>query len=106
MKIQVVMSEDSERLDRLEQHFKVYKKDVADIKDKVNEIRILLGGSALNGNKGFVRLMELNEDKIKTLENELINVKNDVDSAKFWGKGLAGVLFVTVGIALKKLFHL
>jgi hypothetical protein len=100
------MSEDSQRLDRLEEHFKFYKRDVSEIKDSVKEIKILLGGSALNGNKGFVRLMELNEDKIRFLETELMNVKNDIDGAKFWGKGLAGVIFVTIGIAFKKLFNL
>ena len=49
------MSEDSERLDRLEHHFRLYKQDMADIKDSVKEIKILLGGSALNGNKGVVK---------------------------------------------------
>jgi hypothetical protein len=50
--------------------------------------------------------MELNEDKIRFLETELMNVKNDIDGAKFWGKGLAGVIFITIGIAFKKLFNL
>jgi hypothetical protein len=74
---------------------------------KVRDKEVVLGFvSALNGNKGFVRLMELNEDKIRFLETELMNVQNDIDGAKFWGKGLAGVIFVTIGIAFKKLFNL
>ena len=98
--------EDSERLDRLEQHFKVYKQDVADIKDSVKEIRILLGGSALNNNKGFIRLMELNEDKVRHLENELHDLRNDMENAKFWGKGFTGVAFITLGLIIKKIFSL
>ena len=34
------MSEDSERLDRLEHHFRLYKQDMLDIKDSVKEIKI------------------------------------------------------------------
>jgi hypothetical protein len=100
------MSEDSERLDRLEQHFSLYKQDMADIKDSVKEIKILLGGSALNGNKGFVRLMELNEEKIDNMEVELAKLKNDFETAKFWGRGATGVAFVTLGLVIKKILSL
>jgi len=100
------MSEDSERLDRLEQHFRLYKQDMADIKDSVKEIKILLGGSALNGNKGFVRLMELNEEKIEAMEVELAKIKHDFETAKFWGRGATGVAFVTLGLIIKKILSL
>ena len=100
------MSEDSERLDRLEQHFSLYKQDMADIKDSVKEIKILLGGSALNGNKGFVRLMELNEEKIEAMEVELAKIKHDFETAKFWGRGATGVAFVTLGLVIKKILSL
>lgn len=100
------MNEDSERLDRLENHFKVYKTDVEDIKNSVREIRILLGGSALNNHKGFIRLMELNEDKVKQLEGELQDLRSNMDAIKFWGKGLAGAFFVIIGLILKKILSL
>lgn len=100
------MSEDSERLDRLEHHFKVYKQDVEDIKNSVKEIRILLGGSALNNHKGFIRLMELNEDKVRQLEGDLHDMRNDIENAKFWGKGFTGIAFVTIGLILKKILSL
>lgn len=100
------MKEDSERLDRLEEHFKLYKLDLNDIKDSVHEIRILLGGSALNGHKGFVNLMELNGEKIEAMEHELAKMKNDFETAKFWGKGATGVAFVTLGLTIKKLLSL
>jgi hypothetical protein len=100
------MSEDSERLDRLEHHFRLYKQDMADIKDSVKEIKILLGGSALNGNKGFVRLMELNEEKIDNMEVEIAKIKNDFETAKFWGRGATGVAFVTLGLIIKKILSL
>ncbi len=97
------MSEDSERLDRLEHHIRLYKQDVEDIKDSVKEIKMLLGGSALNGNKGFVYLMNLNEKKIEAIELELNKIKNDFETAKFWGRGATGVAFVTLGLIIKKI---
>ena len=100
------MSEDSERLDRLEHHFRLNKQDVADIKDSVKEIKILLGGSALNGNKGFVKLMELNEEKKDAIEVELTKIKNEFEIAKFWGRGATGVVFVTLGLIIKKILSL
>lgn len=106
MRIQAAMSEDSERLDRLENHFKVYKNDMKDVKDELKEVRILLGGTELNGRKGFVRVMELVEDKVDRLEMQLQLMENDMDNVKFWGKGIAGVIFITIGIAFKKLFNL
>ena len=58
------------RMERMEQHFRIYKEDVAQIKDSVKEIRLLLGGSELNGNKGFIKLMETIVDKVDCFENE------------------------------------
>ena len=96
----------TERLDRLENHFKVYKTDVSDIKDELKEVRMLLGGSTLNCNKGFIRLMEAVETKVDKLEVDIQEIKHDVSSAKFWGRGATGVAFVTIGLMIKKLLEL
>lgn len=100
------MSEVTERLDRLENHFKVYKTDMQDVKDGLKEVRILLGGTELNGRKGFVKVMELVEEKVDKLEKDNEAIKKDLDSIKFWGRGASGVAFVTIGLMLKKLFSL
>ena len=100
------MSEVTERLDRLENHFKVYKTDMQDVKDGLKEVRILLGGTELNGRKGFVKVMELVEEKVDKLEKDNELIKKDLESIKFWGRGSAGVVFVTIGLMLKKLFSL
>ena len=97
---------DSQRLDRLENHFKVYKSDVGDIKDELKEVRILLGGSALNGNKGFIRLIETVEEKVDRLDKELQDTRHDIKNAKFWGRGATGVAFVIIGLMAKKLLNL
>lgn len=90
-----------QRLDRLEHHFSVYKKDMSDVKDSLKEVRILLGGSSLNNNKGFIMLMERVESKVDTMEVELIELKKDMDTTKFWGRGIAGVLFASILIIIK-----
>lgn len=100
------MSEVTERLDRLENHFKVYKTDMVDVKDSLKEVKILLGGSQLNGHKGFIKLMEAVEEKVDKLEKDNESIKKDLDNIKFWGRGASGVAFVTIGLVLKKIFSL
>lgn len=100
------MSEVTERLDRLENHFKVYKTDMQDVKDGLKEVRILLGGTELNGRKGFVKVMELVEEKVDKLEKDNEAIKKDLESIKFWGRGASSVAFVTIGLMLKKIFAL
>lgn len=81
-----------ERLGRLENHFKVYKVDVSDIKDSVTEIRILLGGTELNGKKGFVYLMETIEQKVNKLEKDLDDAKHTIRNAKGWGQTITALI--------------
>jgi hypothetical protein len=91
---------------RLRSHFEVYKTDVSDVRDGIKEIKILLGGTALNGHKGFIKLMEAVEEKVDKIDKENELIKKDLDSIKFWGRGASGVAFVTLGLVVKKLFSL
>lgn len=84
------------RLDKLENHFSVYKKDMSDVKDSLKEVRILLGGSPLNNNRGFIMLMEHVEKKVDMLELDLKDIKKDMENVKFWGRGAAGFLFAAL----------
>jgi hypothetical protein len=67
-----------------------------DFKDSLKEVRILLGGSALNGNKGFIKLMETIEEKVDANQIQLKDMQKDIDSVKFWGRGASGLLFASV----------
>lgn len=93
------------RLDRLENHFKVYKNDMTDVKDSLKEVRTLLGGSELNGKKGFIYLMETIEKKVDAIELEVEKNKNDIQQGNFWGRGLAGVIFVSIGLIVKRIME-
>lgn len=89
-----------ERIDRLENHFKVYKTDMVDVKDSLKEVRLLLGGSSLNNNKGFIMLMESVEKKVDTLEIDIKKLEKDMESTKFWGRSAAGFLFAFILILI------
>lgn len=92
---------ENERLDRLEQHFRLYKEDLKDLNKNVDEMRILLGGSALNGNKGFLRLLDIVEEKMDAIEKQTAANTKDISHVKFYGRGSAGVLFaVIVGVLM------
>jgi len=81
---------------RLRNHFEVYKTDMVDVKDSLKEIRLLLGGSPLNNNKGFIRLIESVEEKVDAIEEQVTKIQKDLDNVKFWGRGAAGILFTFV----------
>lgn len=92
------------RLERLENHFKTYKTDVSDIKDSVKEIRMLLGGTALNGNKGFVNLMQTIEERVDALEKKIDSNTKDIDNTKFWGRFASVILGSSIALIIKTLF--
>jgi hypothetical protein len=85
-----------EKINRLDNHFKVYKQDMQDVKDSLKEVRSLLGGSTLNGNKGFIYLMETVEEKADTMQTKIELMQKDIDSIKFWGRGASGLLFASI----------
>jgi chaperonin cofactor prefoldin len=85
-----------EKINRLDNHFKVYKQDMQDVKDSLKEVRSLLGGSTLNGNKGFIHLMETVEEKADTMQTKIELMQKDIDSIKFWGRGASGLLFASI----------
>jgi len=97
--------EDSERLDRLENHFKIYKSDVEDIKTSVREIRLLLGGSELNGHRGFVKLMEVVENKVSVMESQIVELVKENNTTKFWGRTAVTTLLLLIGVIIRKIFY-
>jgi len=72
--------EENERLDRLEQHFRLYKEDLKDIGNSLKEVRLLLGGSELNGNKGFIRLVEAVDEKVDIIEKQTAKNTKDLET--------------------------
>jgi len=77
-----------EKVDRLENHFKVYKTDMVDVKEVTKDIRNLLTGTELNGKKGVIHLLETLEAKVDKLEAKQLLIDDNMDNVKFVAKGL------------------
>jgi len=77
-----------DKVDRLENHFKVYKSDMTDVKEVTRDIRNLLTGTELTGKKGVVHLLEQLESKVDKLEEKQILIDENMANVKFVAKGV------------------
>ena len=77
-----------EKVDRLENHFKVYKSDLTDVKEVARDIRNLLTGTELTGKKGVIHVLEALETKVDRLEEKQILIDENMANVKFVAKGL------------------
>jgi DNA-directed RNA polymerase sigma subunit (sigma70/sigma32) len=77
-----------EKVDRLENHFKVYKSDLTDVKEVTRDIRNLLTGTELTGKKGVVHLLERLESKVDDLEAKQMLIDDNMNNVKFVAKGV------------------
>lgn len=64
------MSIIEEKIDRLESHFKEFKKDSIIDRELLKDVRNALIGSDLNGNKGIVNLLDEVDSRLKKLEQQ------------------------------------
>jgi hypothetical protein len=87
---------ENEKIDRLENHFKIYKEDMSDVVNSVNNIEIALIGSALTGNKGMVHLLDDIKNRVKDLEDKQLLARELSDSIKWFQRGAFGVLFAYI----------
>ena len=77
-----------EKVDRLENHFRVYKKDMVDVKEVTKDIRNLLTGTDLNGHKGVVHILDKLEQKVDDLEAKQMLIEDNMNNVRFVAKGL------------------
>lgn len=82
--------------ERRESHYKTLFNAFESLKAGQSDIIHLLGGSPLNGNKGMVHLIEKIESKVDILEADLIKYKEQMETAKAWGRGGMGLIFAIV----------
>lgn len=81
-----------EKVDRLEQHFKVYKSDLTDVKEVTRDIRNLLTGTELTGKKGILHILEALENKVDTLEEKQLLINENMQNVKYVAKGLISAI--------------
>jgi hypothetical protein len=61
-----------EKVDRLENHFKIYKSDMQDVKGILKSVETCLIGSNLNGHKGITHLLDDIDVRVKDIEKKQI----------------------------------
>jgi len=82
-----------EKIDRLENHFRVYKADMVDVKEILKDVKVSLIGSNLNGNKGMVHLLDEIDIRVQKLENKQILDNDKLETLKWFQRGLIGIIF-------------
>jgi hypothetical protein len=93
---------ENEKIDRLENHFKVYKSDMVDVINSVNNIENALIGSSLNGNKGIVHLLDDIKNRVKDLEDKQLLTDDFSNNLKWFHRGLVGMLFAYITYLITK----
>jgi len=85
------------KVERLENHFQVYKNDMNDVKDGMKDLRTAIIGNDVNGNKGFLHLINKIDEKVDAMESKQILLEKDVNNAKYVARtfwvGVVGFIF-------------
>jgi hypothetical protein len=84
---------EAQRIDRLDNHFSLYKDDMVEVRTILKDVQISLIGSNLNGNKGIVHLLDDIEKRVKTMEERQILADDFFGKLKWFQRGLIGIIF-------------
>ena len=82
----------NEKIDKLQNHFTVYKSDISDLKDVVKQLTSALVGSNYNGNKGVIHLVDAVEKRLDRLEKQQPLNDETIKQVKFG----VGVVFTAL----------
>lgn len=81
-----------EKVDRLENHFKVYKSDMGDVKETLKDIRTSMLGTELNGNQGFITLLAEIKKEVQAMKDKQILLEDNMNNVKFVSRGIITAL--------------
>lgn len=73
----------NEKIDKLQNHFTIYKTDISDLKENVKGLTSAIIGSDFNGNKGLVQYIELQNKKIEELEHNQNKYEDNIRHIKY-----------------------
>jgi|SRR5690349_9511859 len=76
------------KVDRLDHHFQTYKKDMEYVKDEMKDIKTAIIGNNVNGNKGFLHLVNELDKKVEKIEQKNILLEENMRNVKFISRGL------------------
>jgi len=86
---------------RRDAHYKRLNIKIDDLTDSNKQLLLLLGGTALNGNKGFISLLDDIDKRLKLVEIQSENNDRDLSQVVWWGKL---VCLPIIGLLIKALF--
>jgi hypothetical protein len=89
------------RLDRLEEHQKLFKNKLDDVADDVRDIKTAIMGSPLTSDEGLSSKMKRVERDVKDLEDFKTEVNTYVKQFKY----MLGVIFVALVTMITKIFN-
>jgi hypothetical protein len=89
------------RLDRLEEHQKLFKNKLDDVADNVRDIKTAIMGSPLTSDEGLAGKMKRVERDVKDLEDFKTEVNTYVRQFKY----MLGVIFVALVTMITKIFN-
>lgn len=75
------------KVDRLEHHFKVYKDDMVDVKDSIKDLKNAIVGNSINGNKGFLHLINEIDKKVDDMQAKNILLEENMKNVKYISRG-------------------
>ncbi len=84
--------EESERLDRIEQHLRSLKLNDEKQGDLLIDIKNTLIGSHLNGNKGLVNLVGELDSRLKTVEQKQALADEKLSTIKWTSRTIGGAI--------------
>ena len=87
------MSLESERLDRMEQHLKLLKKDTENQNKTLDSIESAFVGNVYNGNKGLTHVVHEIDTRVKNLEDDYSVTKENMRQLRLFAGALGGLLF-------------
>jgi chaperonin cofactor prefoldin len=73
----------NEKIDKLQNHFTVYKTDITDLKETVKGLTSAIIGSQFNGHKGLLQYIDLQNQKIEALEKNQTRYEDNIKHIKY-----------------------
>jgi len=88
---------------RREDHYKKLSTSLNDLNESQKQLLILLGGTALNGNKGFISLLNEIEKRVDSIEKKTDTHERDLSQVVWWGRLIT---IPIIGLLIKEIFNL
>lgn len=78
------------KVERLEHHFQTYKSDMEDVKGGMKDIKTAIIGNEINGNKGFMHLIDELDRKVDDMQAKNIVMEENMKIVKWVTRGFVG----------------